>query len=299
MPAPVILITAATGHIGGRITALLASSGGDYQLRAAVRPTRLTDARLPRGVRAVALDYDDQRSIDAALAGVDRLYLVAPIEVRFVERMTAMITAAARAGVARIVHQSQFAANVRPGMIGTEWHSRMETVTRESGVPYVILEPNAFMQNVLTRYAEDIRARDAIIAPAGDSRVSFIDPADIAACGAAVLTRDGYDGHTLALTGPESLSFADLANTLSDVLGRTIAYIDQTEEDFRAVAGAGGMDEVSIGLTLDGYRVERLGHYAEVTGTVHQLLGRPPRSFTAWAAEHAASFAPASAPQGR
>jgi hypothetical protein len=133
------------------------------------------------------------------------------------------------------------------------------------------------------RLATDIRNRNQLIAPAGDSKVSFIDPADIGACAAELLSRDTVDGSTFSITGPESLSFADVASQLTEVLGRTITYVSPTDDEFRVQARAENMPDIAIQLTLEGYMVEKLGCYSQVTNTVEQLLGRPATRFRDWA----------------
>jgi uncharacterized protein YbjT (DUF2867 family) len=105
-------------------------------------------------------------------------------------------------------------------------HGVCDAYLRDSGVPHAIVRPNLFTQSVLETTIPSIDADGNFYANAGDARVSMTDTRDIAAVAAAVLTEEGHDGRTYDVTGPEALSYKNVASKLSESLARQITYVD-------------------------------------------------------------------------
>jgi len=116
------------------------------------------------------------------------------------------------------------------------------------------------------------------VAASGDGRIPFIDTRDIAAVAAVALTRSGHDGQKYILTGPEALSYYDIARILSDVTGRPVEYHDRFDE---------GRDRNSLAA-----HQRAGGKTAIVHDTVRRICGRDPRSFAEFASDHADIFRP-------
>ena len=155
------------------------------------------------GVEAVAADLADLDTVEPALAGCERLLLIAPAGPRIVELDGVAITAAERCGIKRVVKLSAFLAAPEQSVLMPRLHGRSERELEASGIAYTHLRPNWFMQNTL-RWAPLVAAEGSFFGSAGAGRVSAIDVRDVAAAAVAVLLQDGHERQTIDLTGPEA-----------------------------------------------------------------------------------------------
>jgi uncharacterized protein YbjT (DUF2867 family) len=146
----------------------------------------------------------------------------------------------------------------------------------------VIVRPNLFLQNIQESVIPSVDASGAFYVDAGDARISMVDTRDVGAVAAVVLTEPGHAGARYDVTGPEALSYADVASTLTRALGRQITYVDAPDEAVRdGLLGAGlnsWFADALVGLYQDYRRSGTDGYAAQVTDTVEQLTGRPARS---------------------
>src|SRR4051794_13771803 len=275
-----ILVTGATGNVGAELVRALAAAG--EPVRALVRD----DARraaLPAGVEAAVGDLDRPETLGPALEGVRGVHLLAGYA-----GLPDALERGRRAGVERVTLQSSSAV---PSGDTTNavarYHIESEAAIRDSGLQWTFLQPNGFMSNAL-EWAEQLRRGDIVTAPFAGVRTAQIDPRDIAAVAAAALTQDGHAGRSYRLSGPESLLAAERVAILGSVLGRDLRLEPQSDEDARAEMSAAMPPEyvdAFFAFFVDGTLDE-----SEVLPTVEQVLGRPPRTFAAWAEEHAGAF---------
>ena len=154
------------------------------------------------------------------------------------------------------------------------------------------------MSNVLAA-AEPVAREGRLYAPAGDARIAMIDPRDVGAAAAAVLTTPGHDGRTYVLTGPAAITYADVAAALAAATDRPVAFVDVPDEVARQGMVHAGMPDVVAGEIVAIFALLRAGAAEQVTATVEALTGRPPRDFAAFARDHAHLFAPAAVGAGR
>ena len=286
-----ILVVGAAGRNGA--AALRALSRTGLSVRAATR----NPEKIDRGaeeiknahVEAVRFDWQHPEGYEAALLGVERLYLIAPeglpgmpdLAHRFVEHAVA-------AGVRQFVVLSAMGVEHREDLP----LRRVERSVMALAQNWTILRPNWFMQNFTSGlFHPGIVGRDEIAAPAGDAAVSFIDVEDIAAVAAAVLA-DGADGtRTVVLTGPVALTFAEVARRLGDVAGRQIRYrpLDPDDPDLLAKMGLPGRRPEPVRALF--HRV-RAGLEATVSPGVAATTGRPPGTFEEFAARNADAWRP-------
>jgi uncharacterized protein YbjT (DUF2867 family) len=284
----VILVTGATGTVGREVVRRLAAEG--TPLRALVRdPARASAIRLP-DVEIVAGDFADRGSLDDAMAGADRLFLLSPASPDQVELQTNVIEAAGRAGVARIVKVSVAGGPDAGTRIG-RWHWEIEKRIEASGIPFTMLRPNLFMQQML-RFARAIARSGAFSLPAGTGEVSLIDARDVAAVAAAALTGEGHERRIYDLTGPEAISFDAVAAQLSDALGRPVAYVHVPPEYARRQLAGEGVPRWLVEDMLILFAAVREGYAAGVTDTVRAVTGHPARTFRQFAREHVDAFRP-------
>lgn len=283
-----ILITGATGTTGREVVKALRRLGAK-DVRALVRDPARADFIRAAGFETVAGDFEQPETLDAALEGVERALLLTPPTPGTVKHHHDFIVAAASVGVRYVVKLSAFGADADAPEGFGRWHGQSENLLKTSGLKWTILRPNFFMQNLLGQ-AGQIAATDSIFQPLGDARASFIDVRDIAAVAARTLTEDGHEEQTYVLTGPEALSYRDVAAKLSEATGRAIDYVPILPEQFRAGALGAGLPEWLVAALERLNELFLSGAAAEVTDAVSRVGRKEPNTFEQFARDHAAAF---------
>jgi uncharacterized protein YbjT (DUF2867 family) len=283
-----VLVTGATGNVGSAVVAELRRRG--VAVRAFVRHP--VDA-FGGDVDLAIGDFEDPASIRAALAGVDRVFLSSADGPRKVEHEVAVIDASAH--VELVVKASTTGARAGAPLPPFDWNGRGEEHLRRSGIPAVVLRSGFYMTNLLA-VAEPVRAQRVLPAPAGDGRIAMIDPRDVGAVAAAVLAGSGHDGRTYELTGPDAVSYGDIAAELSHATGTHVEYVDVPPHAARERLVASGMPDWLI-VHLDGVFAKiRAGELAATTDSVALLTGRAPRTIADFVTDHRDAFAPVAQP---
>jgi uncharacterized protein YbjT (DUF2867 family) len=284
-----ILITGATGTNGRLVVAGLLTAGA--RVRAMVQdPSRATDLQRA-GAELVVADFDRPDTLDAALAGVERSLLLSAVDRRLVERETRFVERAKRAGLAHLVKFSAIGAHQAASFTFGRQHGAAERMIMDSGLTFTLVQPNFFMQNLLWS-ADTIKTRSEFASSLGSTPASHVDARDIAAVIAATLT-DPVDRHASRIhlvTGPAALSFDQIAETFSHVLGRTIRYRNLDDEQLKAGLLAAGQSEWQATALVELNLYARQGHASVVTNTVERTTGRQARSLEQWLRDHAAAF---------
>lgn len=282
-----ILITGATGNNGQELVRQLTALG--QRVRALVRdPARAANLKGPN-VELVAGDFDQPATLTAALKGTEKAFLLTPVAERFVSWQKAFIEAAQRAQVKHLVKFSGMGAGPDARSALLRLHHQTDEILRQSGVPFTILQPNSFHQNLLSA-AATIQAQNKFYLPFQNAAQSTVDIRDINAVAARVFTRPGHEGKTYVLTGPEALTFQQVAEKLSSVLGRKIEYVNvplaAAEDGMRKA----GMPEWNVRTVSELLGYFASGAAATVTDAIPQLLGRPAISIEQFAGDHRAVF---------
>lgn len=282
-----ILVTGATGNNGRALLPLLLAAG--VPVRAMVQPGHAARADLPAGVEIVEGDFDGPATLDAALRGVGRAFLVTNSTERTEARQLAFVEAARRAGVGHVVHLSQLHARVDSPVRFLRYHAVVERALEASGMTWTHLRPNLYMQGLLL-LARTIAESGTLYAPIGDARVSLVDVRDIAAVAARALTEDGHAGRTYDLTGPDALTHGEIAAHLAAATGRPVTFVEVAPEAMRAAAVATGMPAWQADGLIEDYAHYARGEAAGLSAAIHDVTGQPPRTFAAFAREAAAAF---------
>lgn len=280
-----ILITGASGNVGQEVLRQIAAT--PHPVRAAYQSPKKAEGA-PPGVETVIADYNQAESLRAALAGVDRVFLVGPVTPALVELERNVTDAMKRSDVRQVVKLSAMGPR---DVTFPRQHQESEDYIRASGIPYTFLRPNGFMQNIMIYNSGTIKEQSAFYGSQGEGRVSHIDIRDIAAVAVKTLTENGHLGKTYTLTGPEALSNRRIAEILSAAMGREIRYVDLTPEQMKQALLQAGSSEWSANAILALDNLYRTGGASEVTGDVTQILGRKPRSYEQFAREYLSSFA--------
>jgi uncharacterized protein YbjT (DUF2867 family) len=283
-----ILISGATGRVGSATLKQLANRG--MPVRALVRNAE--KAALVAGplVEAVIGDLAQPHSLDAAFNGVTAALLVSPLDPHQVTLQGNFIDAATRAGRVHVVKISGLGTALDSPVRSGRWHAQTEQYLADSGLPFTHLRPPFFMQNIL-RFAPTVRASGEFAGSLNQGKVAMIDVDDIAAVAATALTTSAHAGKTYVLTGPEALSYPDIAEKLSRIFGRTVTYRDTPLEVMRQRLLGSGMPAWHVDVQVDFSIALRAGHASIVTNTVEAVTGKPARTFERFIREHMALFA--------
>jgi uncharacterized protein YbjT (DUF2867 family) len=275
-----ILVIGATGTVGSEVVRQLVATG--ERPRALVRDPATARQRLGDQVEHVVGDLDRPETIAAALAGVDRVFLLTTQSSRQPEWERAVIGAAARTGVGQLVKLSVFRANEQSPLQVARQHGQAERVLAQSGLAATILRPVFFMQNLLAMVHDG-----AIATAAGDGRVAMVDARDIAAVAVATLTGGGHAGKTYTLTGPQALSFYQVASVLSRQTGRPLRHVRVPPDKVRVALQGRGVAAWYADDMAKLHSMLAVGYEEVVTDDIHRVTGRPPRTLAQFAGDHA------------
>lgn len=270
-----ILVTGASGHLGRLVVeSLLARGVAPADIRAGARDTAKIADLAALGVQTVRLDYTDADSVTSAVAGIDRVLLISGSEVgQRVAQHSAVISAAASAGVSQLVYTSAPRATTSDLVLAPE-HKATEEAIAASGVPATILRNNWYTENYLGDLAS-AGASGVLASSVGSGRVASASRRDFAEAAAAVLTSDGHVGAVYELGGDAAWDFDELAAAIGEVSGREVSYTPQSTEERAAALAAAGLDEGTIGFVTALDANIRDGALAETTGDLSRLIGRP------------------------
>lgn len=287
-----ILITGATGGIGGELCRLLGETGVPF--RAMCRKQEQVESFRQRGVDAVLGDFSRPETLLAAMQGCDQLFLITPPTEDQVELETAAIDAAKGAGVRKIVKISASDSNVRSPVPWAKSHALIDHYLRGSGLAWTILKPTAFMQNFL--WFKDPIARGFLPQVAGNGSVSWVDTRDVARVAASVLTQHGHDSATYFLTGPQTLDMKTIAGRFSQLLGHKVRYLNMPTAAFWGLLRLTGSSRwMAKGLVVQFADVVAGHHDIDPTSEIERLTGTPPRDFARFAADNLKAFGKAAA----
>lgn len=284
--AHTILVTGATGTVGSEVVKALA--GSPHRVRVAARGEKA--AALQRaGLETVEMDFRRPESVNAALKGVDRAFLLTALTPDMAEVGTLFVAAAKQAGVKHIVRLSGAGAETKAIELA-RWHRQVEEAMEASGMAYTFVRPTSFMQNYANFLAQSIKSQGAYYLPHGEGKFATVDARDVAAVAAKALSEEGHEGQAYTVTGPAAISDHEVADTLSKVLGRTVTYVDVPEEAaYNSMVGM-GMPDVLASAMVELYRIERAGYVSTVSDAVERVAGRPARTFAEFARDYAAAF---------
>lgn len=282
-----ILISGATGGIGGEISRLLKESGTSFC--ALCRRQDQIDGFHKNGIEAVIGDFDRPDTLLSAMRGIETMFLITPPTPQQVEQETAAIDAAKRAGVGRIVKISASDSNVRSPVPWARSHALIDHHLRASAIDWTILKPTAFMQNFL--WFKDPISKGFLPQVTGNGSVSWVDTRDVARVAAAVLTQAGHEGATYFLTGPQTLDMKEAAAQLSKTLGHKVRYLDLPSPIFWILLRLTGNSKwMAKGLVVQFDDVVAGHHDIDPTFEVERLTGKPPHSFAAFLEDHRKAF---------
>lgn len=282
-----ICVTGASGTLGSEVIRQLVSSKAPF--RGAYFSNKKAEAARASGIEAVIIDYNRPEMLRAAFQGCDRLFLLGPNVWNQTQLEKNAVEAARAAGMVHIVKQSVMGAPEEAFSLA-KIHRPIEQAIESSGLAWTFLRPNSFMQNVVTFMGETIKAESAFYSASGQAKISHVDVRDIAAVAVKALTEPTHASKAYTLTGPEALTYDEIANQLSKGLGRTIRHISLPPSDLKQGMLAEGLPEEIADRMLDLERYFREDRASGITNHIKQVTGVDPRRFSEYVRDCASSL---------
>jgi uncharacterized protein YbjT (DUF2867 family) len=279
-----ILVLGATGNVGSGVVDLLRKDG--IPVRAMTRdPAKVAPAA---GVEVVLGDFRNPATIAAALDDVDAVFVMAPVPL-VADHARTVAQTGRHCGTRRLVLLSSLSAEQEPDNMPTIQHRAAEEAVRQSGCEWTILRGGQFMSNSL-RWAASIRSAREVRPYVRNDPSAIVDPMDISAVAATALVQPGHGGMIYGVTGGESLTPQQCASILSREIGTELTYVELSDEEaLSAYVGLFG-DTAAVREKLRTLRADGVLPWQKTRTTVQDVLGRPPRTFSQWAAANAAAF---------
>ncbi|AEY91001.1 NAD(P)-dependent oxidoreductase [Streptomyces corchorusii] len=268
-----IVVTGATGHLGRHVVEQLLEKVPAERITAVVRDEAKAAGLAARGVKLAVADYNVPETFDGLFAPGDKVLLISGNEFDKgrVGQHTVVIEAAKAAGVALLAYTSA------PGTLTAalaDDHRATEQVLLASGLPYSLLRNGWYHENYTENLAP-VLEHGAVVAAAGDGRVSSAARADYAAAAVAVLTGEGHENTTYELGGDEAWSFAEYAAELSRQTGREIVYNPVPVEALTGILTGAGVPAPVAGILAGVDASIEKGELVVSSGDLSRLTGRP------------------------
>ena len=282
-----ILVTAATGNNGSAMIQNL--KGKEADVRALVHHESKAQGLRDAGVEVVVGDFLNPETLDAALEGVDKVFLVTPHSPDAAKMAFNVIAAAKRAGKPHIVRLAEKAPEPVSAIRSGRLHAEVNAELEASGLPYTSLRPGFFMQNTMLA-AQSVASDGMVYMPFEDAKLVMIDMRDVIETATKVLTTEGHEGQTYVLTGPALYSFYDVASGLSKALGKEVRYVNVPMQAARDAMIGVGMPEWVAEAYCEYFENYIKGGSAGVTNDFEKVNGHPARSYETFARDFAQYF---------
>lgn len=272
MPAK-LLVTGASGQLGGLVLAALTKRHAPGEIGALVRKEADRDRLVAQGFDVRLGDYTDKAGLVAAFEGVERLLLISSSEVgqRLAQHENA-IAAAREAGVGFLAYTSLLAADRSP-MVLAEEHRATEALIAASGLAHTLLRNGWYSENITASLAQDL-ALGQHFGAAGDGRFATAPRADYAEAAALVLSDPGHDGQSYALAGDQGYTLAEYAAEVSAIAGQPVAYVDMPAPAFEEALVGAGLPGPLAAILADSDAKARDGWLDSDSRDLSRLIGR-------------------------
>lgn len=285
-----ILITGASGNVGSYVAQYALEKG--QEITAAGTHTGPLAKMFGGRAEIAYFDFTDARTFQNALKDVDRVFIMRPPHLGKPEDLKPFIDALKEKGGIRLV---SFLSLIGVENNPVPPHHKIEKYIEQAGLPYCHIRPSFFMQNISGVHAFEIKYFNRVVVPVKKALTSFIDAEDIGEITAEVLSDpEAHQNRGYAITGPEAIDYWQVAEILSEELGRKIIYTSPKPSFAKKYwITVRGMEKEYCNVMGMLYMMTRLGTARKVTSVFEQVMGKKPRTFqqfvqknrTAWQQE--------------
>ena len=284
-----VLVTGATGSVSSSLLAALRGRSGVHT-RALVHDPAKAAGLEKEGHEVVVADLEEPDTLAAAFDGADILFLLTPASALEPSMGSNAVAAARRAGVHHIVRNSAIKAGHDAPNRNGRLHAQVEDAVKASGIPWTILRPHYYMQNLLSS-AASVASGGTLYMNMGAGRVGMIDARDVGVFAAKVIENPGrHAGKTYTPTGPKSVTMADAADALAKVLGKPVTYAALPQDAARQAMLGFGLSRWFVGNVVDYGTIYSEGWGDFVTSDFTDVTGHGARSFEQFARDFAPAF---------
>jgi len=295
-----LFVTGASGHLGRRVVELLLEKGAGKIVAGTRTPEKLADFAA-RGATVRKVDFDDPKGLEAALAGVDRVLIISTDAIfQPGHRLTqhkAAVAAAASAGVKHAVYTSMPNPETSPVVFAPD-HLGTEQALKASGMSWTILRDCWYMESLVAALAGAV-ASGQLLAATGQGGAPYVTREDCAQDCAAALASTDTTNRTFNITGPDLVTYADLAKLASELTGHPVTYVPVEPAERIAQLIAGGMPEFIAKLVVSSQIAIAQGQMGTPSTAVKELTGREPMSVREFLTAHKAALLPVAQTAGR
>ncbi|AUI72324.1 SDR family oxidoreductase [Companilactobacillus alimentarius] len=283
-----ILIIGANGNIGFPLVQNL-SQNHNIKVVAGVHNIKKDQEKLASipDLELRHFDFLDSSTFESALTDVAKIFFVRPPQLAQPEKdMLPFLKYVQEQQLKQVVFISLFGVEKNPRTP----HHKIEALIEELNLPYTFIRPSFFMQNLNTTHREDIVKNHDLFIPAGKSKTSFIDTRDIADVAAIALLDDKYLHQKLNITGPQALTYYEIAEVMTQVLGTKITYSKPSLLKFRHTMLKRGMKKDFVNVMVMLYLITQLGNAKTVTDETERILGHSPRNIANYVKDYREYF---------
>jgi uncharacterized protein YbjT (DUF2867 family) len=266
-----VIVLGATGNIGTAVIKHLQNK--NVEVFAGVQSEKDFEKVSQFGATPIIVNFTDQDSLNEALKGKDRVFLVTPL-MQNPEAVTQMVINASKLnGVKHLVRSTASGADSNGQIQMARWAGASEDLIKASGLNFTIVRPYSFLQNFVNFHSQTIKQYNGFYLPTGDAKLSMLDINDLGEVVAIALTNDDHFGKTYELSG-QTYTNEILAETLSAVLGKKITYIDVPEEKAKESMLTNQMPEWMVNAMMELNHITKQGWTAGYSDDYKNLTGK-------------------------
>lgn len=272
-----ILVTGATGQLGGAVIKQLLTKTSSSNIVAFARDIEKASTLVDQGIEVRIGTFDDVASLDKAMVGIEKVLIISTVDQNRFEQHKNVVDAAVKAGVNRVFYTGVAMENERTSVIRElmESHAQTDEYIRASGLKYTLLHNSLYM-DVIPMFVGEGVLNTGVILPAGEGRVPFVLRREIGEAAANALLEDRPENVEYDIAHSSMYSFADVAQALSELSGKEVPYINAEREAFEAQLKSFGVPDFAVWMT-SGFATDIKNHqYEQRKADVGHLLGRTP-----------------------
>ena len=282
-----ILITGATGKTGSATAKSLGEKGERF--RALIRNEEKKEGLESLGGEVVIGSIENTEVVNQSMQGVKTVLVLLPNSESQLALEKQLVDSAKQAGVERIVKMSSIEATPDATSPIPKLHLESEEYIKQSGLAWTMIKPNFYMQNLLAS-AGTIKEQGKIFLPMGEGKTGMIDTTDVGTVIAKVLSEDGHESMNHEITGPEILSFYEVAEIFSKALGKQVDYVDVPMDAYKETLGQFLTNQWHLDAVIDLFKGIAEGGIEDKTNTFNELTGETPKSLSQFLAENSFIF---------